>query len=213
MLGVIHGDGPGEVLLRDWLESAGPGVVTLEFSSYGLDFRRSKGRALRRRTCEVVGGLRGEGFPIDEDALDSLLSYIDLPREYAAASDYCGRHERPLLLIDVDRFSARKLGGIGHLLARENLMRLLSGPGRQECHRQKALARLFFEKGIKTFSYTEEMRLRDRHMSLRISQLMRLYRPSLFVHICGWQHLSDPFGLYTSLSPRKVFIHDQALRV
>jgi hypothetical protein len=64
MLGVIHGDGrPGEVLLGDWLESAGPGVVTLEFSPYGLDFRRSKGGALRRRTCEVVEGLRRRGSP------------------------------------------------------------------------------------------------------------------------------------------------------
>ena len=213
MIGVIHGDGAAEDLLGDWLESAGPGVVTLEFSPHGLDFRQSKGRALRRRTCEVVESLRGEGLPIDKDALDSLLAYIDLPREYTVASDYCRRRGRRLFLIDMDRFSARKLGRISDLLARENLVRLLSGPGWHEGHRQKALARLFFEKGIKTFSYTKEMRLRDRHMKLRISQLMRLYRPSLFAHICGWQHLSDPFGLYTALSPRKVFIHDQALRI
>src|SRR5208337_2266895 len=141
MLGVIHGDGASEVLLGDWLESAGPGVVTLEFSTYGLDFRRSKGRALRQRTCEVVEGLREEGLPIDGEALDALLSYIDLPREYTVASDYCRRHGNPLFLIDVDRFSARKLGRINALLARENLLRLLSGPGRHEGHRQKVLAR------------------------------------------------------------------------
>ena len=213
MLGVIHGDPTGEALLGDRLESLRPGVITLEFSPYGLEFRRSRGKALKERACEMVEEMKQEGLPVDEEALASLLSYIDLPQEYAVASDYCRRHGIPLFLIDVDRFSSRRLSRMGELLARENLVRLLAGPGYDGLLREKALARLYFEKGVRAFSYTDEMRSRDRHMSRRISALMQTHRPSLLAHVCGWQHLSDPFALYAGLSPGKVFIHEQARRI
>jgi hypothetical protein len=79
--------------------------------------------------------------------------------------------------------------------------------------RQKAMARLFLETGIKTLPYTEEMRVRDRLMSQRIGHLVKRHAPSRVVHICGWQHLYDPFGLYTALCPKKAFIYDKALCV
>ena len=88
------------------------------------------------------------------------------------------------------------------LIEKENLRMLLEsdqGSG----GRQKAMARLFLEKGIKTFPYTEEMRLRDRHMSEKIGHLVKRHAPSRVVHICGWQHLCDPFGLYARASPEK----------
>jgi hypothetical protein len=210
MLGVIHGDRDGKALLDEWLESAGPDMVTLEFSHYGLNFRQASGGALRQKAGEAIDELRTEGCYLDESALDALFSYIDLPLEFTAASEYCDRRGARLFLVDMDRFSSVSLEPMDELIAKENLRVLL---GSDQCGRgrQKAMARLFFERGIKTFPYTEEMRMRDRHMSVRIGHLVKRHAPSRVVHICGWQHLCDPFGLYTALYPKKAFIYDKAL--
>ena len=212
MLGVIHGDRDGRALLDKWLESAGPDMVTLEFSHYGLNFRQALGGALRQKAGEAIDELRAEGLRIEEDALDALFSYIDFPLEFTAASEYCNRRGAHLFLVDMDRFSSVNLNRMDELIAKENLRMLL---GSDQCTRgrQKAMARLFLEKGIKTFPYTEEMRLRDRHMSERIGRLVKRHVPSRLVHICGWQHLCDPFGCYTAPYPKKAFIYDKALCV
>ena len=73
-----------------------------------------------------------------------------------------------------------------------------------------AAARLFFEKGVSLFPYTGQMRARDSHMRDRIQELMESHENARFLHICGWQHLRDPRGLYAPLNPHKVFIHDKA---
>jgi hypothetical protein len=210
MLGVIHGDRDGRALLDEWLESAGPDMVTLEFSRYGLNFRRARGGALRQKAGEAIEELRSEGLRLEEDALDALFSYIDLPLEFTAASEYCDRRGAQLFLVDMDRFSSVNLNGMDELIAKENL-RMFLGSDQCRLGRQKAMARLFLEKGIKTFPYTEEMRLRDLHMSERIAHLVKRHAPSRLVHLCGWQHLCDPFGLYTALHPKKAFLYDKAL--
>ncbi len=212
VLGVIHGDRDGKALLEGWLESTGPDMVTLEFSHYGLNFRQARAGALRQKAGEAIDELRAEGCRIDEAALDALFSYIDLPLEFTAASEYCDRRGAHLSLVDMDRFSSVNLSRMDELIAKENLRMFLKS---DQCKggSQKAMARLFLETGIKTFPYTEEMRLRDRHMSERIGHLMKHHAPLRAVHICGWQHLCDPFGFYTALCPKKVFIYDKAFCV
>jgi hypothetical protein len=212
MMGVIHGDKEARALLDGWLESAAPDMVTLEFSRYGLNFRRSKGDRLMRKARSAIDELKEEDSTIDEAALDALFSYIDLPVEFAAASEYCNRRGASLFLVDMDRFSSANLARMDEVIAKENL-RMLLGVEHSEKRRQKAMARLFFEKGIKAFAYTEEMRARDRHMSNKIGRLTRRRVPSRLVHICGWQHLCDPFGFYDAFYPKKAFIYDKALCV
>jgi hypothetical protein len=212
MMGVIHGDKEGKALLDGWLESAAPDMVTLEFSRYGLNFRRSKGERLRRKARSAIDELKAEGSTIDESARDALFSYIDLPVEFAAASEYCNRSGAGLFLVDMDRFSSANLARMDEVISKENLRMLLSFEHSGK-RRQKAIALLFFEKGIKAFAYTEEMRERDRHMSNKIGRLARRRAPSRLVHICGWQHICDPFGLYAAFSPKKAFIYDKALCV
>ncbi len=209
MLGVIHGDKDGKPLLDKWLESAVPDIVTLEFSRYGLNFRLSKGKALRKRAGELMGELRDEGLRIDESAREALFGYIDLPLEFTAASEYCDRSGAQLFLVDVDRFSSANLNRIDEVIEKENLRMFLGSE--QPKGRQKAIARLFFEEGIKTFFYTEEMRVRDRAMSKKIGRLVRRRKAARAVHVCGWQHLADPFGFYAALNPKKAFIYDKAL--
>jgi hypothetical protein len=82
-----------------------------------------------------------------------------------------------------------------------------------EVEKARALARLFFDKDIKTFSYTDEMLTRDRHVKEKLAVLMRHYLGKRVLHVCGWQHLSDPHNIYDSLNPVKVFVHDRSFRI
>ena len=82
-----------------------------------------------------------------------------------------------------------------------------------EMENQRAVARLFFDKGIKTFSYTDEMLTRDRHVKENLALLARHYKGRRLLHVCGWQHLSDPHNIYDPLNPVKVFAHDRSFRI
>jgi hypothetical protein len=211
MLGVIHRDANLEPLLLRWLKAVRPDVVTLEISRYGLAFRQSRGEDLKLRVHDAVDELLTEGCRIDSQTLDALLAYIALPSEFTVASGFAEERGIPLHLIDMDSPSRSYLGRMEELLAKDNLAKLLCGPGIENGRCERAVARLFLEKGVSLFSYTEEMRARDSHMRDRIRSLMESHGTARFLHICGWQHLSDPLGLYTPLNPRKVFIYDEAL--
>ncbi len=211
MLGIIHRDRESARLLSTWLESAKPGVVTLEFSRYGLEFRKAKGDALKERLRKTIDDLTAGGQPVCGETVNSLLSYVDLPLEYTILSDYAAHHHVPFHLIDMDRFSYLKLREIEVLLSKENLSCLLSDPIRTGPSYEKTLARLFFEKGVRVFPYTEEMHIRDRYMRDRIASLRKRSPASRLLHVCGWQHLSDPCSLYSELNPTKVFIYDKTL--
>jgi hypothetical protein len=213
ILGVIHRDREAEPLLARWLDTWRPTVITVEFSRYGLHFRESRGEALKSRVLVAADGMRSRGMAVDQGALDALLAYLAPSFEFIVASSYAARHGYPLYLVDDDRFSRSRLADMEELVSRENLERLLCGPAHDDFRRQKAVARLFFEKGIRTFSYTEEMEVRDRGMRRRIDALVVRHEGAAILHICGWQHLCDPQGIFNSLNPTKVFIYDKALCV
>lgn len=211
MLGLIHRDREGEALLSRWLERSHPDVITLEFSYYGRDFRLQHGDILRSRVHATVGRLVEEGVPVNDRALAALLSYIELPAEYVIAGRYAADHHVPLFLVDVDRFSSSRLDEMEGLIEKENLVHFLSREVCRDERYEKTLARLFFEKGVRAFDYTEEMGVRDTHMRDEIGSLMRAHGPARFIHLCGWQHLCDPCHLYDELNPTKVFIYDKTL--
>jgi|WetSurMetagenome_2_1015567.scaffolds.fasta_scaffold16718_1 hypothetical protein len=213
ILGVIHRDRNGAPLLARWLETWRPEIVTLEFSSFGLRFRQINGEALKGRVRQVAAEMRFSGRSVDEGALTAVLDYMDPSFEYSVASAYAAGHDHRLFLVDEDCFSRSKLSDVEELVSRKNLEKLLSGPIHDGCAAQKARARLFFERGVSTFSYTEEMGARDREMTGKIEALMARHKNARFLHICGWQHLCDPLGLYSSFNPMKVFIYDKALCV
>jgi hypothetical protein len=212
MLGVVHRDNEGIPLLERWLDRCKPNVVTLEFSRFGLRFRQSKGEELKSRVKEVAAEMEADGQSIDRQNLGDILAYIDPSFEFTVASDYAACRRIPLHLIDMDRFSRINLAHMEELLSRDNLRKTLSGPTFEGRLREKALARLFFEKGITVVPYSSDMAVRDRHMSNRIKGLILKYKDGHFVHICGWQHLRDPYGLYEYLFPRKVFIYEEGTK-
>lgn len=212
MLGVIHRDEDGPALLKDWLARIKPDVVTIEFSHYGLRFRRELGEEYKRRVGEIVAQLNENGEKYNEEALASLFAYVNTPYEFDVVSAYAAEQGIPFSLIDMDFFSYVKLRDIEDLFSEENIEKVLTrtdeGPnGNQE----KAAARLYFEKGIKIVPYDREMYVRDRYMTAKINDLMKNHPNRRLLHVCGWQHLEDPSNLYGIFKPTKVFSHDKAL--
>lgn len=213
MLGLIHGDTEGMEILARSLEELRPDVITLEFSRYGLHFRQINGDRLKKRlrdTVRVMGLDAGDRqYP---PPLRSLLSYLSLPYEFTAASDYSRRMGVSLHLVDADLFSWLRLRDIDKVVDRGNLEILMGSPedSTPETTREKVLAELFFERGIKTSLYTDEMHIRDSLMKDRISLLVRHHGPGRFLHLCGWRHLCDPHDVFGSLKPIKVFMYDRA---
>ena len=213
MLGLIHRDPEVRSLLAQWLEAYVPDVITLEFSPYGYSFRKSKGAGLSEKVRKAVEAMSAGGHPIDTQALDDILAYIDLPPEFVAASGYAAGRGIPLHLIDMDLYSRTRLSQMDELVGWDNLITLTCGPYVENARRERGLARLFFRGGVRLFSYTEEMYTRDCHMRDRIAELMAHPGAPRVLHVCGWQHLADPHGLYAPLDPKKVFIHDETLRL
>ncbi|MCX8021826.1 MAG: hypothetical protein N2745_03545 [Syntrophorhabdaceae bacterium] len=213
MIGVIHRDEEGRDLLNRWLSTISPEVITLEFSKYGLAFRMEKGDTYKRKVMDVIDTLEGKHETYDKNALSFLLSSIEIPYEYDVASVYAKERHIPLYLIDMDVFSCLKLKKMEELFEERNIMDLLVGLKGMKNGKEKALARLFFEKGLRLVSYTDEMYIRDMYMSKKIEILMKHYKNRKFLHICGWQHLDDPYKLYERLNPVKVFVYDKAIRI
>jgi hypothetical protein len=213
ILGVIHRDRNGAPLLARLLDTWRPDIITLEFSSYGLHFRQINGEALKIKVRRIAGEIRSLGRSVNEGALTAVLDYMDPSFEYSVASAYAASRNHRLFLVDEDSFSRSKLSDVEELVSRENLESLLSGPIHDSSEEQKAQARLFFGRDVGVFSYTEEMGVRDREMARKIGALMARHRKARFLHVCGWQHLYDPLGLYSSFNPTKVFIYDQTLCV
>jgi pheromone shutdown protein TraB len=213
VLGVIHRDENGPDLLAEWIDRIKPDVITLEFSNYGLMFRRERGAELKKRIREFLKAFIDENEPYNREALSALFSYVDLPYEYETASRYSNEHNIPLYLIDMDVFSYLKLQKVDELLSAENIKKALYETRGNGNHNEKAQAKMFFEKGITIVPYTDEMYIRDRYMDDRIAVLMKYYKDKRFLHICGWQHLQDPYNLYSPLNPVKAFIYDKAICV
>jgi len=213
MLGVIHRDKEGAPLLSRWLDYLKPEVITLEFSRYGMMFRKTHGAVLRARLDALVVEMGLGAEPSCGGAVEALCDYIDLPYEYTETSQYADRFGIPLHLLDLDLFSYVNLRNMDELMDEKNLRTWF---GERTCHdneveKQRALARLFFDKGIRTFPYTNEMLIRDKHLTERLAILLQDHQGKRVLHVCGWQHLSDPRNMYDPLNPVKVFAHDRSV--
>jgi hypothetical protein len=209
IIGVIHRDDRGAELLNEWLSTIAPEVITLEFSNYGLAFRKERGVEYKRRLEEVLNKIRADNEPCNADGVRQLFAYINMPYEYEIASRYSEDHKTPLHLVDMDGFSYLKLQQIDELFEEKNIRKLLCGEAGPSGCKETVIARLFFEKGMKVFTYTDEMYIRDKYVIKRLSLLMKHHKQKRFLHVCGWQHLQDPYGLYTRFNPEKAFIYDK----
>ena len=200
-------------MLSRWLDYLKPEVITLEFSQYGMMFRRMHRAKLRAKLDLLVEKMGLDQGEIKKGALEVLYDYIDLPYEYTEALGYAERFKIPFHLLDLDLFSYLNLQRIDELLDEKNVRCWLSEheEAEQEAGKQRALARLFFDKGLRTFSHTDEMIVRDRHLKERLAFLISRCQEKRVLHVCGWQHLSDPYNIFDALNPRKVFAYDRSI--
>jgi hypothetical protein len=176
-------------------------------------FRKMHGAALRARLDALIERMGLEAEALRRGAFEALYAYIDLPYEYTETSRYADRFSIPLYLLDLDSYSCANLQSMDELLDEKNV-RCWCGEHQQTEHKvekQRTLARLFFDKGIRTFAYTDEMLVRDSHLKERVAVLMQQYQGKRLLHVCGWQHLYDPYSIYDALNPRKVFAHDRSI--
>jgi hypothetical protein len=213
MLGAIHRDENGPELLDKWLDVIRPQVITLEFSQYGMAFRKERGAFYRQRVEEVYNKLKKNNRPCYDNALSALLSYVEMPYEFERASHYAESCGTPLYLIDMDFFSYLRLREIDRLLSEANIEIFLSGTHEDRSGYEEVMANLFFEKGVMGTIYGDEMWARDKYMSSKLRVLRKYYGNRRLLHITGWQHLQDPYRLYETLKPIKVFSHDKTLRI
>lgn len=207
IIGVIHQDREGPVHLRRWLERIRPGVLTVEVTKYGLAFRRKliREREERDHNCNVSGCQLQSGLFPNED------SFFAIPFEYEVAAQYCEKNGGRLYPIDMDIFSYIHLRKIIQLPQAHQAKSEGQGHDKIETGRnEKYLARLFFEKGVKTTPYSTEMYIRDEYMARKLSTLMKYHPDKRFLHITGWRHLEDPCHLFETMEPIKVFIYDEA---
>ena len=208
ILGVIHRDKSNSRIIRNWLNTIKPQAVTLEFSRYGLMFRKERGPLYRNKIESVLAQMRRNGEVYNEEALSFLNAYINIPSEYEAASLYCNENGASLHLVDMDLFSYIKLKNTDELFSEENIRTIAGSQGTCAVNNERVMARLFFDSGIQTAHYTEEMRIRDRYMSHRINAVLRDHKGKRITHITGWQHLKDPYNIFTPFHPVKVFPYD-----
>jgi hypothetical protein len=208
ILGVIHRDKDNCRIIGDWLNKINPQVITLEFSRYGLMFRKEKGPLYRKKLESILAQMKQDGETYSEEALSFLHAYIDPPSEYEAASLYCNENGASLHLVDMNRFSYIKLKDMDELFNDKNIRNVISVQGDNTTSRERIMAGLFFNSGIQTAPYTEEMLIRDRYMGRRLSALFQEHRGKGITHITGWQHLRDPHNIFTPFHPVKVFPYD-----
>ncbi len=212
MIGIIHRDSQCAVKLAEWLEEKQPDVITIELSNFGLAFREKMGDFYKKNLEENLKRLNMDTNAMLNHYIEDIKKYIEIPYEYRVAQKYVKKNRGFIYLVDLDIFSFIKLKEIDKLFDLENIRNLLNLEDKgEETASERLFARLYFEEGIKAFPYTEEMRIRDIHMKDRISLLTRCHNERKFTHICGWQHLCDPHGIYKTLNPIKVFIYDQAI--
>jgi hypothetical protein len=208
ILGIIHRDKNNGRIIGDCLNMIRPQLITLEFSRYGLMFRKEKGPLYRKKIESVLSQMRQCGEVFNDEAVYSLNAYIDLPSEYETASLYCDENSASLHLVDMDLFSYMKLKNADELFSEENIRSIIRRRDGHTSSHERAMARLFFNSGIQVAPYTEEMRIRDKYMGHRISTLLQDRKNRRITHITGWQHLKDPCNVFTSLHPIKVFPYD-----
>jgi hypothetical protein len=208
ILGIIHRDESNGRIIGDWLNMIRPQVITLEFSRYGLMFRKEKGPAYKKKVEAILSQMRQDGEIFNDEAVAFLHAYIDLPSEYEAASLYCNENGAFLHLVDMDLFSYMKLKNADELFSEKSIRSMIETSGGHTSAHERVLARLFFDSGIQVAPYTEEMLIRDRYMGHWIGVLMQNNENKRIAHITGWQHLKDPYDIFTPFHPVKVFPYD-----
>jgi len=226
LLGTVHRDPQGITRLGKDLARLKPHVITLEFSRYGLTFRRRRKKILTEKLLQGLLEIRETetlGIPELKDLLRStgiggIAALIDLPFEYKGARFYSLRHGLPLYLLDLSSSSRRLLSHIDGLLSPENLQKVITFEAvplqktvtREYRHAENLLFRGKQSPWPQLVPTDEDWQKRERSMAGRIRKIVAEHQGRHIVHISGWQHLltrkGTLFNLLEDLTPQRILL-------
>ncbi len=205
LLGTVHHDPKGCQKLHDFLEQQGADLILLEFSAYGLSYRKENGAHLQKQfwinLAWAAGqlGLKAKGAR-QHPEVDAVRRQLGLPFEYRAARRFGLRHRVPVHLVDCSSFSQRMIASWEELVSPKNLFHLLSIPSHRppvDLLYRKA-HRLIFPEGThrppgelpsKAPSPSGLWQKRERDLARRIENILAFHDTKKPVYVGGWQHL------------------------
>jgi len=229
LLGTIHRDPAGADKLGRALDEHQPGIVTVEVSRYGVEFRERRAADLLVRLFRDVAELAVQLDRRFEElkqhpAIVFLRTAIEMPFEWQTSARWAAEHGAACIAIDDDDVSRRNLELLEReALAMDNLRRLVTDDDAatavgERVIEQELLARrylrvpdlfhLHFRREEKA-----ELEARDRAMADRIRTLRAENPDVTLAHVCGWEHLVVTPGIATlarqleTLQPRRELPH------
>jgi len=212
LIGTVHRDTQGLQRLSALLERLQPDLLTLEMSSYALQYRQARGPSQLLRLERILERLATEtGRSLQElqccQAVADIRNLLALPYEYRATRDYAARCDCRLALIDMTEVSTLKLKRVESGLITYRNLKILTGlPEAAAAQRQESYATaqallsntpvaavrsafLQHRRGL------EGIGPRDQLMAEQIRRLLQADTCRHLVHVGGWVHLlEDPQG-------------------
>jgi hypothetical protein len=204
LVGCDHGDPMGLGRALGLLHRLQPDVVLLELSPYARSFRaRRQGQLLKALTHRVSHAARALSMAPRlahrHPEVVRIRRQICLPYEYRAARKYASSRGARIVLCDSSAFSGRCLASWPEMLSWENLLSILSGPGRRDGHEdgysraRRALGEPLEEGGIWTRSVEDRWGpwwdRRERHLARTAWRALHILQPRSPLYLGGWQHL------------------------
>jgi hypothetical protein len=226
LLGTVHRDPQGLTKLVKDLRRLKPHVITVEFSSYGLIYRRRKKKILTEKLLQGLQEIRETEIlriPQLKDLLRStgiggIASLLDLPFEYKGARFYGQRHGLPLHCLDSSSYSRQLLNHVDELISPDNLKKVIDCEStslvetvkREYKHAEYLLHKGTLSPRLQLMHTDEDWKKRELIMADRLRKIVAIHQGRHIIHIGGWQHLVTKQGtlynLLEELKPQRILL-------
>lgn len=207
--GTSHIDPDGYNRLWHILERDKPDMILLEVSRMSIILRKTYGRVCRLILDHNIRVLS----PGPCSGISNIMSYLDIPREYAAVRDYCSRRGASCRLIDVSIISLARFFHAYKLITKKNIS--MAAAVHEDSFRQEAVTagnifnkndRLLLNMKLNQFRNDSLALYRERILLCRVKKQVHSNSGRKIMYVGGWEHLMDAPGsglLYDEFSGPK----------
>jgi hypothetical protein len=194
LVGTVHLDPDGYDLLSKLLFELKPETVSVDVSTYALEFRRTVGREYRTLL---------DNFRREDGSLPPALAAVDLqlqiPFEYRAADDYAERRGARVVPVGDNAQSQKLLGHLSReLMTTDNLVKLASReepPLEEQVQKEWERARKYYRQGS---SAAGDLSKADKRLARQIKEYAGR---EPVAHVGGWEHLKGLSELLSDFEP------------
>lgn len=214
LIGCIHNDPKGEVLLRKALTEVSPELITVEISKYSIKFRQNVGPKLRAKMEDILIELSKEYGIFGAEILNhphifALWRNLFMPYEYSEALRYAEDRGAKVFPVDISKQAKINLAGLKEAINEANI-RALYNIAPEHFFIELENVRLKIFEALKSKKSPETINdRRDAYMASRIKRLILTNRPKVACHIGGWEHVlpaSTLFEKLYDLSPKVILL-------